>query len=114
MDGDAGCCRGSQGKANLVGCRFDAEPVYVGHPFIERAVVPEVFFAATEAGVPALDRVACPFVLFDDTAGVVGARPFASHFVEAIPMLGVFVVEALHEEAGVEVGTAVAGVVHAA
>ena len=88
--------------------------MYIGHTFIERAVVPEILLAATQTGVTALDRVTGALVPFDDTARVIGARTFASHFIQAVAMLGVLIVEALHEQAGVEIRTAVARIMYSA
>jgi len=62
----------------------------------------------------ALDRVAGAAVPFDDTAGIVGARALAADFVQTVAALGIFVVEGLDKQTGVEVGATVAGVVDAA
>ena len=62
----------------------------------------------------ALDWVTGALVPFDDTARVIGARTFASHFIQAVAMLGVLIVEALHEQTGVEIRTAVARIMYSA
>ena len=61
-----------------------------------------------------MDWVTGALVPFDDTARVIGAWTFASHFIQAVAMLGILIVEALHEQTGVEIRTAVARIMYPA
>src|ERR1035441_8868139 len=60
------------------------------------------------------DAVFNTFVPLDYRAGVIGNRTTASHFVQAIALARILIVERLDEQAGIVVSPTVAGVVHAA
>src|SRR6185503_6770236 len=81
---------------------------------VERAVVPETFFAATNAAVAGLNRITGAFVPLHNRAGVVGDGPFAAHLVQAISFTRVIVVPRFHEQAGIVIGAPIACVVNAA
>src|SRR4051812_10061744 len=102
------------GEPDLVGGGFDAEPRHIGLPLVEGTVVPELRFRAPEAGVAGLNRVTGPVVPADRAAGIVGRRPAAADFVEAVALLRVLVVEALDEQPRIVVGSAITRVVHPA
>ena len=104
----------SHHRADRVRRALDAEAGERGQVLVERAVVPEAFFAAADAAVAGLDGIAGALVPLDHRAGVVGDRTAAAHLVKAIALARVFVVQRLDEQAGIVVGAAIAGVVNAA
>ncbi len=106
--GDAG-----GGQSDLVGVGLDAELGDVGQPVVERALVPEAVFAATDAAVARGDGERDTLVPARRRAGVVGGRALAAHLVQAVARLGAFVVPLLDELPGVEMRPAVALVVDA-
>src|SRR5208283_1833613 len=93
---------------------FNAETGELRQVLIDRAIVPEALFAATNAAVPRLTGIAGAFIPLGDRAGVVGDGTFAAHLVQAITLARVLVVKCLDEQSGIVIGAAIAGVVHAA
>ncbi len=98
-------------QADLVGGGLNAEAGERRQMAIERAVVPKLRLAATDAPVPRLNRKADAVVPAGDAAVVVRHRTSASHLVQAVPALGVLVVQGLDEQARVVIRTPVATVV---
>ena len=114
MGGYSRRCHGGEPQTYLVGSGFDTESAYVGQVVIQRFGVPKTGFGTADAAVSRLYGVAHPLVPFDDGARVEGVGALAAHLVEAIPLLGILIVEGLDKKPGIEGRPAVAGVVNAA
>ena len=76
-------------------------------------MIPEVLFGTADAAVAGLDGIGNPVVPPGDGARIVGRRPLAPHFIEAVAEARRGVVPRFHKLARVEVGAAYALVVHA-
>src|SRR5208283_2650763 len=113
MGGGAGDGGRAHREADLIGRRFNAEAREAGETLVEGAIVPEARLGATDAAVAGLDGIADPVVPADHAAGIVGRRSAAAHLVEAKTAAGILVVKGLDVKAGVVIGPAVTGVVHA-
>src|SRR3974390_419553 len=104
------CC--PQDLADHVGRSINSRHHYIRKPLVERSVVPEARFAATDAAVARSDRKRNTVVPFHRRAGVVGRWPPAPHLVEAPALPRSFVIPRLHELPCVEKRSPVALVVN--
>ena len=103
----------AQDRADFVGCGVDSGNHDVGKPLIKRAIVPEVGFAAADAGVAGADGERNAVVPLDGGTRVVRCWPAAAHLIQAPALASPVIVPSLDELASIEERAPVALVVNA-
>ena len=83
----------------------------IDHAAVERTAIPETIFRTAQAAVTRLDWKRNAIIPACGGTGVIGGRPFAAHFVQAVTFAGSVIIPTLDELSGVEVGAAIAFIV---
>ena len=114
MGGDSNTGGNAKANANFIGGGLDTKSREFRQPAVERAIVPEICFAAANAGVSRLDGETHTIVPFDHTTRIVGTGAFATNLIETVTSFGILIIERFDKQTGIEIRTAVTGIVHPA